>query len=108
MADRRYHHFMVICLRQPGDSEGAKHAGALEQDRETAAVRGKFALGQQESLFDALALALQNLAQVERAVPQAVNQPDLALTPFIVVSAGARPAGVEKLLFAAADVDDDG
>ena len=108
MADRRYAHFMIIGLRQPGDGDGANHAGAFEQDQETAAVRGKFAFGQQESLFDALTLALQNLAQVKRTVPAAVDQPDLVLDSFIVVVTGTWAAGMEKLLFAAADIDGDG
>ena len=39
---------------------------------------------------------------------KAVDQSHLAIDPFIVVRAGARSAGMEKLLFAAPDVDGDG
>ena len=108
MADGLYDQFMVIGLRQPGHADRANHPGTLENVRETAAVRSIFTLGQQELLFDAFALALQQLAQVERAVSKAIDQPDLALDPFVIVCTGARPAGVEKLLFAAPDIDGDG
>ena len=99
---------MVVSLRQPGHADCANHPGALEHDRETAAVWGVFAFGQQELLLDGFALGLQQPAQVKRAMSHAIDQPDLAFDPFIVVSAGTRTAGVEKLLFAALNVDCDG
>src|ERR1700690_228113 len=61
-----------------------------------------------ELLLDALALALQQLAHIKRTMSKAVDQSHFAFDPFIVVRAGARPAGMEKLLFAAPDIDGDG
>ena len=40
-------------------------------------------------------------------VPKAVHKPDFAFDPFVIISARPRPAGVEKLVFAAPDVDGD-
>jgi len=40
-------------------------------------------------------------------VPKAVHKPDFAFDPFVIISACPRSAGVEKLVFAAPDVNGD-
>ena len=39
-------------------------------------------------------------------MPKAVHKPDFAFDPFVIIGAGPRAAGVEKLVFAAPDHPD--
>jgi SlyX protein len=104
-ARRAHHQRVVFGLAQAGDGDGADDAGALERDREGAAVRRVVFGIEVLDVFKHHAAVLVVGADVERAAAEARHHIVLAADPFGLVGRRALHGVVEQHLAVDGDVD---
>ncbi len=108
LAQHRHDEPVVLELRQPGHRDDAHWPDAADHQRERATMR-RVLLGRQAVLLGQRGPAVAaDLAQVERAVAEARDDPGLPDHPRVVVRGRPGKRRMEELLAAAADVDDHG
>src|ERR1041385_3439152 len=75
--------FMIFFLRQTRNSGRADNASVFQNNGEAPAMGTIFVFRYQVGLLDTLALALQQLSDVEGTMPKPIHKADFSLYPFI-------------------------
>src|SRR5258706_3903566 len=98
VSDRLNNQFMILFLWKSRNRDRTYDASVFENDRKTTTVRSIFTFRYQIRLFNGLALAFEQLSDIERTVSKPINSFDFSLHPFVIIRGCAAQAGMEKLM----------